>query len=120
MGQAISITESLEIDGVLIVTTDRSLTGQDGESYTGPVSAGAVNTFGAGVSVRLFAADPAIDHIYVMSNALSIRRRGGWDDQATATTLATISGFFRFYGASAAGDGQEVVSVAGEGEGPSE
>ena len=97
MGQTIQITDSVEVDQVLLVSTDRSLTGQDGESFTGPVSAGAVKTFGGQVAARLFDNDSDIDHIYVMSNALSLRRRGGWDQAATATALDTIASFFRFY-----------------------
>jgi hypothetical protein len=97
MGQTIQILDSRAIDNVLLVATDRSLTGQDGESYTGPVSARAVDTFGAQLAVRLFEADPEIDHTYVMSNALSIRRRGGWNDERIGPALQEIAAFFRHY-----------------------
>jgi hypothetical protein len=97
VGQTIQIEKTVETGNVLLVSTDRSFTGQDGESFTGPVSAGAVDTFGARLAVALFGADPSIDHVYVMSNALSIRRRGGWPEEAVSAIVETISGFFRFY-----------------------
>ena len=97
MGQTIQILETVEVGDILLVTTDRTLTGQDGESYTGPVSAAAVETFAAQVAVRLFEADPSIDYVYVMSNALSIRRRGGWSPETTDKARQTVSAFFRFY-----------------------
>jgi hypothetical protein len=97
MGQTIQITETVEVGDILLVTTDRTLTGQDGESYTGPVSAGAVETFAAKLAVRLFEADASIDYVYVMSNALSIRRRGGWTAETTDKASETVAAFFRFY-----------------------
>jgi hypothetical protein len=97
MGQTIQITDTVEIGDILLVTIDRTLTGQDGESYTGPVSAAAVETFAAQLAVRLFEADSSIDYVYVMSNALSIRRRGGWTTEATDKASHTVAAFFRFY-----------------------
>jgi hypothetical protein len=97
MGQTIQILETVAIGDILLVTTDRTLTGQDGESYTGPVSAAAVETFAAQMAVRLFESDPSIDYVYVMSNALSIRRRGGWTAESTDGAGQTVSSFFRFY-----------------------
>ncbi|HUO45276.1 MAG TPA: hypothetical protein VM470_00415, partial [Acidimicrobiia bacterium] len=91
MGQTIQISNSIEVDQVLMVSTDRSLSGQDGEAYTGPVSAAAVATFPAQVAVRLFEADSSIDHVYVMSNTFSIRRRGGWSTESKTEALDTIS-----------------------------
>jgi len=96
MGQTIQILETVEVGDILLVTIDRTLTGQDGESYTGPVSAAAVDTFAAQLAVRLFEADPAIDYVYVMSNALSIRRRG-WTSETVDQARRTVSAFFRFY-----------------------
>jgi hypothetical protein len=97
MGQTIQILETVEVGDILLVTTDRTLTGQDGESYTGPVSAAAVETFAAQQAVKLFEADPSIDYVYVMSNALSIRRRGGWTPETTEKARQTVAAFFRFY-----------------------
>lgn len=97
MGQTIQILETVEVGNILMVTTDRTLTGQDGESFTGPVTAAAIDSFAARLSVRLFETDSNIDHVYVMSNALSIRGRGGWTPEAIDTTRNTIASFFRFY-----------------------
>jgi hypothetical protein len=38
-----------------------------------------------------------IDHVYVMSNAVSMRRPVGWDSESTTSAENVISGFFRFY-----------------------
>ena len=109
MGQTIQISNSIEDDQVLMVSTDRSLSGQDGEAYTGPVSAAAVNTFPARLAIRIFEAESSIDHVYVMSNTVSIRRRGGWDVESKEKALETISEFFRFYR-----DGEQADPLAEE------
>ncbi len=97
MGQTIQILETVQVGDILMVTTDRTLTGQDGESFTGPVTAATVDTFAARLAVRLFEAEPTVDHIYVMSNALSIRCRGGWIPETVEDARTTIAAFFRFY-----------------------
>lgn len=100
MGQTIEIDETVQLGDVLLVSTDRSLTGQDGEAYTpGSISndSNEKAIFPAHLARRLFEADPTIDHVYVMSNTLSIRRPGGWDDAAVDLARQTVSNFFRFY-----------------------
>jgi hypothetical protein len=97
MGQTIVINESTVLDGVLLLSTDRSLTGQDGEAFTGPVSAAAAAGIPARLAVRLFESDREIDHIYVLFNTLSIRRRGEWTAEAIAAAEDTVARFFRFY-----------------------
>lgn len=97
MGQTIEIDAVVEVDGVLVVSTDRSLTGQDGETYSPGLSISPDSTFPARLADLLLAADADIDHVYVMSNVISIRRRGGWDPEARAAAEATIASFFRFY-----------------------
>ncbi len=80
MGQTIQIRDADVVGDVLLVSTDRSFTGQDGESLhpRRPIGPGAI--FPAQLAARLFESDPSIDHVYVMSNVLSIRRSEGWDD----------------------------------------
>ena len=97
MGQTIKIWDANVVADVLLVSTDRSLTGQDGETYRPgePIESGAI--FPAQLAARLFDSDPAIDHVYVMSNVLSIRRRGGWDDASVASTREAVASFFLFY-----------------------
>lgn len=97
MGQTIEIDETIQLGDVLLVSTDRSLTGQDGEAYSPGRVPDEKATFPAHLAQRLFEADPKIDHVYVMSNSLSIRRPGGWDDSALDLARETVSNFFRFY-----------------------
>ena len=107
MGQTIQIWDANVVGDVLLVSTDRSFTGQDGETYrpNAPISdaamAGASNDsaaiFPAQLAARLFESDGAIDHFYVMSNVLSIRRREGWDDASVASARDIVASFFLFY-----------------------
>lgn len=97
MGQTIDILDTTVIGDVLIVDTDRSLAGQDGEAFSGPDEAAAEPTFPARLAERLFRDDPALDHVFVMSNTVTIRRPGGWDDDRVASTAGLVSRFFRFY-----------------------
>jgi hypothetical protein len=97
MGQTIQIWDTNVVADVLLVSTDRSLTGQDGESYSSgqPIAPGAI--FPAQLAARLFESDPSIDHVYVMSNVLSIRRTGAWDDSSIASSRDVVASFFLFY-----------------------
>jgi hypothetical protein len=99
MGQTIEIWDADVVGDVMMVSTDRSLTGQDGESYQPGDAIGPDGNFPAQLAARLFASDAAVDHIYVMSNVLSVRRRGGWDDTSEAAAKSVITAFFNFYGA---------------------
>ena len=105
MGQTIQIRDTDVVDDVVLVSTDRSFTGQDGESYGpgDPIESDAI--FPARLAGRLFESDPSIDHVYVMSNVLSIRRKGGWDDSSVGATREVVGSFFLFYEASQQGEG---------------
>ncbi|MGH8911825.1 MAG: hypothetical protein ACRDVD_04880 [Acidimicrobiia bacterium] len=96
MGQTIEINGSRRIGDVLIIDTDRSLTGQDAESYT-PGYTTESTTFPARLAERLFEADPDIDRVFVLSNAVSVERAGGWTDAAADAVAAIVIDFFRFY-----------------------
>jgi hypothetical protein len=98
MGQTIQIWDADVVGDVLMVSTDRSLTGQDGESYRPGDPVDPEATFPAQLAGRLFEADGAIDHIYVMSNVISVRRPGGWSDQQVEAARSVVSTFFNFYG----------------------
>ena len=104
MGQTIQIRDANVVGDMLLVSTDRSLTGQDGETYTPADSITADAIFPAQLALRLFQSDPSIDHVYVMSNVLSIRRPGGWDEAGIASTRDVVASFFLFYGAQAPPD----------------
>lgn len=97
MGQTIEIKSAKPIERVLLIDTDRSLTGQDGESFTGRQIAAQDDTFPAKLAVRLFEADPEIDYVHVMSNAISVRRRTDWDDASREAAAKVVSEFFRVY-----------------------
>jgi hypothetical protein len=109
MGQTIQIWDTTVVGDVLIVSTDRSLTGQDGETYVPGDAIGADAIFPAQLAGRLFEADPSIDHVYVMSNVLSIRRREGWDDSSVASARDLVASFFLFYETQSAADAPQPV-----------
>jgi hypothetical protein len=103
MGQTIQIWDANVVADMLLVSTDRSLTGQDGETYrpSSPTNGDPVDPdaiFPAQLAARLFQSDSSVDHVYVMSNVLSIRRQGGWDDASVAATREVVASFFLFYG----------------------
>ncbi len=95
MGQPIEVAEPTVLDAVAVFDTDRSLSGQDGESFVPRQGAG--DTFPAELASRIFSADPAADHVFVFSNTVSIRRRDGWDDASLASMHRLITDFFVFY-----------------------
>lgn len=96
MGQTIEINGSRAIGDVLVIDTNRSLAGQDGESYS-PGYTAASSTFPAQLAERLFEGDGAIERVHVMSNAVSLTRAGGWSDEAESVVHEVIARFFRFY-----------------------
>lgn len=85
------------IDQVLVIDTDRSLAGQDGEAFSGRESARTQSTFPARLAVRLFESDQAIDHVFVMSNTVSVRRLPAWSDEDVKGAIQVVADFFRFY-----------------------
>jgi hypothetical protein len=96
VGQTIAVTDRSRVGEVFLLTADRSFSGQDGESYSAaPADA---TTFPGRLATRLFEADASLNHVYVMSNTVALKRDGGWDDEAMTTAADTISNFFRFYG----------------------
>lgn len=97
MGQTIQINKTTVIDRVLVIDTDRSLAGQDGESYSGKEAARLHDTFPAKLAVELFEADSAVDHVFVMSNTVSVRRLPSWTGETIEGASRTVADFFRFY-----------------------
>jgi len=95
VGQKIEVAATV-IEDIAMFDTDRGITGQDGASY----AAGAEITeddFPAQLAQRLFADVPGIDHVFVASNQVVVRRPHGWDDQVVAAASVTIANFFKFY-----------------------
>jgi hypothetical protein len=97
LGQTIEINRTTVIDKVLMIDTDRTLAGQDGEAYGGVEAARRSETFPGRLAVRIFETDPDIDHVFVMSNQVSLRRFAGWSDDQTAAIAGVVAEFFRVY-----------------------
>jgi hypothetical protein len=117
MGQTIQIWDTDVVGDVLLVSTDRSFTGQDGESYGREDPVGSDAIFPARLAGRLFESDPSIDHVYVMSNVISLRRQGGWDDASTGAAREVVGSFFLFYEASPPGETPADVQLTPQDEG---
>jgi hypothetical protein len=79
MGQRIEIDGTTVVDGTIVFTTNRSLTGTTGEAYL------------------LFEADPNLDRVYVDQNAVVISKDGTWSDESVAAASQVIEDFFLFY-----------------------
>ena len=94
MGQDVEIRNTATVGDVLVMDTDRSFTGQDGQSI-GP------ELVGQGVPLqlakRLFGLEVGIDHVFVLQNAVTVRRPGGWDEESSRAVTETTHSFLRFY-----------------------
>lgn len=97
MGQTIGILRTVRLGDVALYDTDRTLGGQEGETFASRAEAAAANTYPARLAVRLFDADDRLERVFVASNTVSLQRRGGWDDQVAEAAAAVMTGFFRFY-----------------------
>ena len=96
MGQTIEVKSTVLGDAALF-DTDRSITGQDGQGFGSAGKAADDSTTAGRLAVRVFAGDPAIDHVFVQSNQVTVRREGGWTDEVTENTSAVVRDFFVFY-----------------------
>lgn len=80
MGQRIVLRKSAVVGDVAFFDTDRTISGQDGESFDSREAAAAGITFSARLAERLFELDPAIASVFVQSNQVIVGRSGGWTD----------------------------------------
>ena len=94
MGQSIEVTAAALGDTALF-SLDRSLTGQDGEIFAGPPA--PTDDPPAVLARQLFEADASINHVYVLSNSVSVAREGGWDDESLGHATEVISNLFIYY-----------------------
>jgi hypothetical protein len=94
MGQAVVVNQVREAGDVLILDTDRSFTGQDGMVMS-PASPG--HAVPGALAELLFDLGLGIDHVYVLQNTVTVRRPGGWDDEAKAEVTSVVEGFLLFY-----------------------
>ncbi len=94
MGQDVQIRNSVVIGDVLVIDTDRSFTGQDGQAIGPDLQGDGVPVILAG---RLFDLDLGIDHVFILQNTVTVRRPGGWDDESSRAVTDTTHSFLRFY-----------------------
>jgi len=79
---------------VMIIDTDRSFTGQDGQTISpGKLGSGTPGLLAA----RLYALGLGIDHVHVQQNSVTVRRPGGWDPETRDLVVAVAGSFLRFY-----------------------
>lgn len=97
MGQQIEVLSTQTVGDVLLIDTDRSLGGQDGEAYENPDAARSAATFPARLSARLMDLDSRIDRVFTLSNTLTVRRPGGWRPEQVERVSGSVSEFFLFY-----------------------
>jgi len=94
VGQVIAVDETTVAGEVAAFHTDRAITGQDGVSFDArPEDAG----FAGDLAARIFDAGLDIDHVFVASNQVVVRRSAGWGDDALGTAQGIIEQFFVFY-----------------------
>lgn len=97
MGQRIEIDSRRVVNDSVIVTTNRSLTGADGEGYGSGDQAGEGDSFGAKLATDLFESDDDISRVYIASNVVIIAREAGWSDASTEVVSGVIAEFFLHY-----------------------
>ena len=97
MGQSITVAGRTVAGDVAAFHTDRAVTGQDGSAYGNAEAARQGEGFAAELSARIFEADDAIDHVFVASNQIVVRRNEGWDDSALEAVSDIVIRFFVFY-----------------------
>jgi hypothetical protein len=96
MGQSITV-QSKKLDGFCVFTTDRVITGQDGERFGSSEEAASADGFAAELAVRLFSGDESIEHVYIAASDVIVGRAGGWDGGAVNSAEAVIANLYRHY-----------------------
>ena len=94
MGQTVVIRDKVTMGNLLLIDTDRSFTGQDGQSITPDDPGRSVPGL---LAEKLFALDLGIDHLHVLQNTVSIRRGAEWDDDSVNRVASATEEFLRFY-----------------------
>jgi hypothetical protein len=95
MGQTVELRSIVALGDVIVIDTDRSFTGQDGEtSVPGDVGEGVPGE----LATRLFDLGLGIDHVFVQQNTVTVRRPGGWDAESKGLVEAVAGTFLRYYG----------------------
>jgi hypothetical protein len=97
VGQRIEIDGTTVVDGTVVFTTNRSLTGTTGEGYGSAEIATEVDTFAGKVAAELFEADASLERVYVDQNAVIVTKDGAWDSDAVSAVSQVIEDFFLYY-----------------------
>lgn len=96
MGQLIEV-DRLVLGDVAVFDTDRTFSGQEGETYTTAAAADASGTYPGLVARALFAEFPSIVSVYVFSNTVSVRNPEGWDDEQADAAAGIIRNSLVYY-----------------------
>ena len=96
MGQTIEV-KSVLLGEVALFDTDRTMTGQDGRGFDSVAATRGDPTTAARLAAALFEGEASINHVFVLSNQVTVRRNGGWNDETASRAAETIRDFFIFY-----------------------
>ena len=96
MGQPIQV-ETTTLGDVVIFDTDRSITGQDGAAYASRADAEASDLCLDSLAVHLFDADGGVNHVFVASNQVVVRRNTDWTESEAAAAADVVANFFLYY-----------------------
>ena len=97
MGQRIEVIKATVMDEIVMIDTDRSITGQDGVAYPSRAEAEADTTFPGQLATRLFTADASTGSVFIGYNGVVISRNGGWDDASLQDAFQLVQDFFLHY-----------------------
>lgn len=97
MGQRIEIEGQRVIGDSLIVSTNRSFTGTDGEGFPSLAAATDSSTFPARLASDLFESDDQLSRVFIHQNMVVATRSGGWESDASQEAVKVIGEFFLFY-----------------------
>lgn len=97
MGQRIEIDGQRVVGDSLIVSTNRSFTGTDGEGFGSLEAATDSSTFPARLATDLFESDDRLTRVFVHQNMVVATRSGGWDTEAANAASKVVGEFFLFY-----------------------
>lgn len=97
MGQPITVMDVTVEGDFAAFHADRSITGQDGLSFETADQAVADGSYPGDLAARILEFDSSIDHVFVASNQVVVRRFGGWESAALDAASGMIEAFFVFY-----------------------
>ena len=95
MGQPIEVLETTILGDVVLIHTDRSITGQDGTVYSSPDETD--DEFPGRLAAEIFTGTDGVSHVFVASNQVVVGREGGWDDASVGAVARIVTEFFVFY-----------------------